>query len=135
MDSNFKYITEQEMQKILQITQEFKKKQPYKGTAKEKYQKWKKYLQELSKALNIPVPRLVVAPELKLFGLFGLYLPKYNLIAINKFSVITLLHEYYHAIVHTRNGMQNEHDPYIFSQYVFTAVFGKPHGYVAPPQE
>ena len=135
MDSNFKYITNDEMQKILQITQEFKKKHPYAGTAKEKYKKWKKYLQELSNALNISTPRFVVAPELKLFGLFGLYSPKYNLIAINKFSIITLLHEYYHAIVHARNGTQNEHDPYIFSQYIFRTVFGEPRGCVALPRE
>jgi hypothetical protein len=133
--SKFTYITDEELQKIIEITQEFKKKQPYKGTAKEKYKKWKEYLQALSTALNIPAPKLYVAPELKLFGLFGLYIPKYNLIGISKFSIITLLHEYYHAIVHARNGAQNEHDPYIFSQYVFKTVFGKPHGYVAPPHE
>jgi len=135
MDSNFKYITNDEMQKILQITQEFKKKHPYAGTAKEKYKKWKKYLQELSNALNISTPRLVVAPELNIFWLFGVFSPKYNLIAISKFSVITLLHEYYHALVNARKGVQNEHDPYIFSQYVFRTVFGEPRGYVAPPRE
>jgi len=133
--NTFQYITEQEMQKILQITQEFKKKHPYRGSDKQKYQKWKEYLRELSNALNISTPRFFVAPELKLFGLFGLYNPKYNLIGINKFSIITLLHEYYHAIVHARKGTQNEHDPYIFSQYIFRTVFGEPRGYVAPPCE
>jgi len=133
--NTFQYITEQEMQKILEITQEFKKKHPYRGSDKQKYQKWNWYIKQLSNALNISTPRFFVAPELKLFGLFGLYSPKYNLIAINKFSIITLLHEFYHAIVHARNGAQNEHDPYIFSQYIFRTVFGEPRGYVAPPRE
>jgi len=135
MDSNFKYITNEELQQILQITKAFKKKHPYVGTTKEKYKKWKEYIQALSTALNIQAPRLVVAPELKLFKLFGVFSPNYNLIVISKFSTITLLHEFYHAIVHARNGIQNEHDPYIFSQYVFKAVFGEPRGYVAPPRE
>jgi hypothetical protein len=133
--NKFTYITDEELQKILQITREFKKKQPYKGTTKEKYKKWKEYLQELSNALNISTPRFFVAPELNLFGLFGVFSPKYNLIAISKFSIITLLHEYYHAIVHARKGTQNEHDPYLFSQYIFRTVFGEPKGYVAPPRE
>jgi len=135
MDNNFKYITNDELQKILEITKEFKKKQPYTGTTKEKYKKWKEYIQALSIALNISTPRFVVAPELNIFGLFGVYSPKYNLIAINKFSIITLLHEFYHAIVNARKGTQNEHDPYIFSQYIFRTVFGEPKGYVAPPRE
>jgi len=135
MDDNFKYITNDEMQKILEITKEFKKRHPYRGSDKQKYQKWKEYLQELSTALNIQAPRLIVAPELNFFGLFGAFSPKHNIIIISKFSVITLLHEFYHAVVHARNGSQNEHDPYIFSQYVFRAVFGEPHGYVAPPRE
>jgi len=133
--SKFAYITDEELQKIIKITKAFKKKHPYVGTAKEKYQKWKKYLQELSNALNISTPRFFVAPELKLFRLFGFYNPKYNLIGISKFSIITLLHEYYHALVNARKGVQNEHDPYIFSQYIFRTVFGEPHGYVAPPRE
>ena len=133
--NTFQYITEQEMQKILQITQEFKKKHPYRGSDKQKYQKWNWYIKQLSNALNISAPRFFVAPELKLFGLFGVYNPRYNIIVISKFSTITLLHEFYHAIVHARNGTQNEHDPYIFSQYIFRAVFGEPKGYVAPPRE
>jgi len=133
--NKFAYITDEELQKILKITQGFKKKHPYRGSDKQKYKKWKEYIQALSTALNIPAPYLVVAPELNFFGLFGLYTPKYNLLVISKFSVITLLHEYYHAIVNARKGTQNEHDPYIFSQYIFRTVFGEPHGYVAPPRE
>jgi len=133
--NKFTYITDEEMKKILQITQEFKKKHPYRGSDKQKYQKWNWYIKQLSNALNIPTPRFFVAPELKLFGLFGVFSPKYNLIAISKFSIITLLHEYYHALVNARNGTQNEHDPYIFSQYIFRTVFGEPKGYVAPPRE
>ena len=133
--NTFQYITEQEMQKILKITQEFKTKHPYTGTAKEKYAKWKEYLQALSTALNIPAPKLYVIPEITLYGVFGVFNPKFNIIVISKFSIITLLHEYYHALVNASKGVQNEHDPYIFSQYVFRAVFGEPRGYVAPPRE
>ena len=131
----FQYLTDEELQKILQITKEFKKKHPYAGTAKEKYKKWKEYLQELSQALGIKTPDLIISPAVSVLGVFGLYNPKRNLIAIDKFSIITLLHEYYHAITQARKGTQNEHDPYIFSQHVFKAVFGEPHGYVAPPME
>jgi len=129
------YITDDEMRKILEITKEFKKKHPYVGATKQKYEKWNWYIKELSSALNIQTPKLIISPAVSILGAFGLYIPKYNLIAIDKFSVITLLHEFYHAIVHARKGVQNEHDPYIFSQYVFRTVFGEPHGYVAPPQE
>jgi len=133
--SKFTYLTDEELQKIIKITKEFKKKRPYIGTEKEKYQKWECYISMLSFALNIKTPDLIISPAVSVLGVFGVYNPKRNLIAIDKFSVITLLHEFYHAITHARNGTQNEHDPYIFSQHVFRAVFGEPHGYVAPPME
>ena len=134
--SKFIYITDEELNKIIKITKEFKKKRPYRGSRKQKYKKWKEYISELSAALNIPAPHFFVAPELITdYGLFGFYNPKLNFIGISKFSIITLLHEMYHAIVHARKGVQNEHDPYIFAQHIFRAVFGEPHGYAAQPME
>ena len=67
--SKFTYLTDEELEKIIKITKEFKKKHPYTGTEKEKYQKWDKYLQELSKALHIHAPPFYVSPKIELSDL------------------------------------------------------------------
>ena len=130
----FEYVSNEELETIIQIVRRFYKiKHPY-STGKS-LQVWQELYNELAQALHMPAPKLFIDSTPSIIGAYGYTRPRPNgssEIHLNKYSLITALHEFYHAVINARRGLQSEHETYAFSYFVFRLAVGEPHGTVAP---
>ena len=130
----FEYVTDKELETIIQIVHHFYKSRHLYSTGKS-LQVWQELYNELARALNMPAPKLFIDSSPSIIGAYGYTQPLQggrSEIHVSKFSLITVLHEFYHAVIFARRGKQSEKETYAFSYFIFRLAVGEPHGTVAP---
>lgn len=65
-------------------------------------------LEKLSLIYGIETPQLKVLSISEIEGFYGCYSPIDNIIVLPKYSLVTLLHEFKHALQHHKNKINNE---------------------------
>lgn len=134
-------MNDTKINQAIELTREFIKQKPYRGTYSEKYAKFVWYLEGLCEIYSYrPVPKLIVPKRpskylMEHYGFVRIYNRKSRLsiliykikrllrirefIAMRKFSIITLLHEFKH-LLDARAGLpQSEESARQFSEKIF----------------
>lgn len=94
---------------VLPVMKEFRRRRPWRGTVEQRYVLFQWLLEELSSIYGIPTPRLRFA-NVRLGSQPGasgesFYTPMFHeIVLVNKPSVVTLLHEFAHALGHGEYG-------------------------------
>jgi len=116
-------ISDVEMENIIQALSEFKKTHVW-VSVPDKKKKWIEFLKKISDIVEIERPKLVIKRNINC-NCFGEYDDSKHRIELNKYSVITLLHEFYHAI-HIKKNINAPHkEAWDFSNEVFFTVYPK----------
>lgn len=82
----------------------------WKGTDQEKYKFSRLWLAYMSEVDKIPLPALIYidSDELRQQTGGGIYNNNYNVIILSKWSLVTLIHEYRHAVQHAREMLEED---------------------------
>jgi rRNA maturation protein Nop10 len=93
---------------VVKIVRDFiVKARPWRGTAEEKQQKFEAVIKKLARHYNIRPPTVHISDPEHAMG-SGFYNRETNHIELPHYSVVTLLHEFKHAMQHLTNQPQNE---------------------------
>ena len=93
---------------VVKIVRDFiVKARPWRGTAEEKQQKFEAVIKKLARHYNIRPPTVHISDPEHAMG-SGFYNQETNHIELPHYSVVTLLHEFKHAMQHLTNQPQNE---------------------------
>ncbi len=124
------------MNDIILAVKAFKKAHPYRGSYDEKHKKFRCVLKVISYYYSVPEPNLYITDHNKPLTFYdhfleilkGEYCIATNTIALRKFSVVSLLHEFRHLLQCNLTNINiidddYEEDANIWSHLIYKAVF------------